>query len=53
MKKYLNVLSVLSLLGFMFFCSCDKIEPPYKATVIHPTGDTVRKIILEEFTGHT
>lgn len=37
-----------------YFSSCDKIDPPYKSTVIDNT-DTLpkRKFLLEEFTGHT
>ncbi len=53
MKKYFNYLTVFSLFALFLFNTCDKIEAPYKEVVSIPTADTVRKILLEEFTGHT
>jgi hypothetical protein len=54
MKKYFNILFAVSLFAFIFFNSCDKIDPPYKENITPPpVGDTIRKIVLEEFTGHT
>ena len=53
MKKY--IIHVIFLPVFILAClsACDKVSPPYKETVTeNPGGDTIRKILLEEFTGH-
>jgi len=52
MKKYFCALSLIIAISIMYFASCDKVEPPYKETETENQGDTVRKILLEEFTGH-
>ncbi len=47
-------LSLFSVLISMMVLttSCDKVEPPYMTTPDVVTGDTVRKLLLEDFTGH-
>ncbi len=56
MIKYIKILNViwLVLLGF-FLLSCDKIEPPYTEEIGQDTVSdvVVRKILLEDYTGHT
>jgi hypothetical protein len=50
MKKVFPYIAVLSLL----FMSCDKVLIPQQPhTVVIPTNDTIRKIFIEDFTGHT
>jgi hypothetical protein len=50
MKKVFSILLVLSLL----IMSCDKVLIPQQPhTVVIPTNDTIRKIFIEDFTGHT
>ena len=53
MKKSVGFLVVLSVMIIMFFSACDKVKPPYKESE-SGTDDTstVRKFLLEEFTGH-
>ncbi len=55
MKKYINISVKLLLMLFMIsLFSCDEIEPPYTEKVPVDTtdkGDTVRKILLEDYTG--
>ncbi|MFA5783227.1 MAG: hypothetical protein WC868_13255, partial [Bacteroidales bacterium] len=51
MKKIIYFLCVV--LNSIFLFSCDKINPPYiENTTNNNTGDTVKKVLLEEFTGH-
>lgn len=52
MKKYIVPVIFLAVFMMAFLSACDKIEPPYKETGTDNQGDTVRKILLEEFTGH-
>jgi hypothetical protein len=52
-----NFFFVLMLVGFssaLMFYSCQKVDKPYlKMPVsIKPTGDTIRKILFEDYTGH-
>jgi hypothetical protein len=50
MKKVFPYIAVLSLL----FMSCDKVLIPQQPhTTVIPTNDTIRKIFIEDFTGHT
>ena len=52
MKKYFFF---FVLAGTAIFSSCDKVDDPYNATatpVVPPSAGMVRKILLEEFTGH-
>ncbi len=52
MKKFLSIPFIVALIGFSL-TACDKIEPPYKETGgSQPTDDT-RKVLLEDYTGHT
>ena len=57
--KHIKLFTVCTLfiLGFLFF-GCDKVEGPYgvsgNITPPDSTSDTiVRKVLLEDFTGHT
>lgn len=56
MIKYIKILSVfcLFLISFIFF-SCDKIEPPFTEEILQDTVSdiVIRKILLEDYTGHT
>lgn len=53
MKNKRYFLPLLALL-FVAFASCDKIDEPYikPGGTIVDTGETVRKVLLEEYTGH-
>lgn len=58
-RKYIrNLFLIAALTGFIGITSCDKLEAPY-ATIKsggHDTTDTstvVRKVLLEDYTGHT
>ncbi|MFW6019944.1 MAG: hypothetical protein ACOCPM_05120, partial [Bacteroidales bacterium] len=48
------ILSILiaSTITMIFFNSCDQIDPPYKENITFENKDTVRNVVLEEFTGH-
>ncbi len=53
MKK-ITVLLLLIISGIFFFAACDIVEPPYIEN--HEGGDTgqfVKKVLLEDYTGHT
>ncbi len=53
-KKHTSV-SFLAVLMLLIVAACDKIEPPYRTNVEgngHNGGENVRKVLLEEFTGH-
>ncbi len=52
MKKYTFLPVVLLLLGIIV-AGCDKIEPPYKEGGGGQVTDDTRKILLEDYTGHT
>jgi len=54
MKNYIKILVLLFTLG-LFWASCDKITFPYTTggNGDNLTNDTVRKVLLEDFTGHT
>jgi len=50
-----NIVFIISVLVSMMILttSCDKIDPPYvTANTGSVTGDTVRKVLFEDFTGH-
>jgi hypothetical protein len=54
MKKMKKAIYILAVIG-LILGACDKIEEPYlvKTDGSGPApGEKVRKIILEEFTGH-
>jgi hypothetical protein len=52
MKKIFFIL-FSTLIGMMVLTtSCDKVEAPYMTEHAVVTGDTVRKLLLEDFTGH-
>lgn len=56
MKTIKILLIPAILLGFLIY-SCDKIDPPYFKPVIVDTselksGDTVKNVLLEDYTGH-
>ena len=46
------IILVVSTITMIFFNGCDQIEPPYKETITYENKDTVRNVVLEEFTGH-
>ncbi len=48
MKKI--IFSTLALFTIITFNSCDKVDQPFKTVDVEPGG---RKILVEEFTGHT
>src|SRR3954466_14723253 len=52
MKKI--ILSVFAS-AVIFFNSCDKIDGPYSepVTIDTSSGTAVRKVLIEEYTGHT
>lgn len=56
MRTFAYIL-VVAVLGMFLFQSCDKSEEPYTEvidTIFPPAAnDTVRIVLLEEFTGHT
>ncbi|MBI4646842.1 MAG: Omp28 family outer membrane lipoprotein [Bacteroidia bacterium] len=57
MKEFLYKIIYIFILTLVICLSCDKVEPPYK-TVIHQNGNTdtvvkIKKLLLEDFTGHT
>ncbi len=52
MKKYFLF---FALAGTVIFSSCDKVKDPYATTgtpVVPPPAGMVRKVLIEEFTGH-
>jgi len=51
MKKLFNIFLILAVI---VFAACDVIEPPYTDEYVPPPIDdtVVRKVILEEYTGH-
>jgi thiol-disulfide isomerase/thioredoxin len=44
------IFSTLAIISILTFNSCDKVDQPFKTVDVEPGG---RKIIIEEFTGHT
>ncbi len=54
LKKNIST-AIISTIVLLFFVGCDKIEPPYKTGIDcdgNNGGEHVRKVLLEEFTGH-
>lgn len=50
MKKIFSLVAISSI----FIWGCDKVDIPQQHfTVVIPTSDTIRKIFIEDFTGHT
>jgi hypothetical protein len=51
MKKYIFIIASIAA----FSSGCDYVEIPQQAggSVITPTSDTIRKVFIEDFTGHT
>lgn len=52
MKK-ITVLLIIIISGLFFFAACDMVDPPYIEN--HQGGDTgqfVKKVLLEDYTGH-
>ncbi|MEE4260012.1 MAG: Omp28-related outer membrane protein [Bacteroidales bacterium] len=48
-SKILSILAIVSL----FFCGCEKIDPPYKQEGGGGNGgEAVKKVLLEDYTGH-
>ncbi len=53
MKKIFHFLFLVSL---FFIVSCDKVKRPIQSVTVVPTADTtkyIRKVLLEDYTGHT
>ncbi|MCF8218016.1 MAG: Omp28 family outer membrane lipoprotein [Bacteroidales bacterium] len=46
------IVFLLSALTTFLLSGCDQIEPPYKENITYESKDTVRNVVLEEFTGH-
>lgn len=44
---------VLTIIIVIIFASCDKIEPPYKQSGNTQIETPTRKVLLEDYTGHT
>lgn len=52
--KILKITSLVLVLVMVTFYSCDKVEPPFTTLGNNNnTKDTVRKVLLEEFTGQS
>lgn len=51
-KQRIHIPLIIASLIFAIY-SCDKVEPPYSNIPDPEEGDTIRKVLLEEFTGHT
>ena len=51
-KKLFSTFLFITVLAALLLNSCEQVEPPYKEDVTFETRDTVRKVVLEEFTGH-
>ncbi|MFH0895115.1 MAG: Omp28 family outer membrane lipoprotein [Bacteroidota bacterium] len=52
MKKFKIFILAVSA-GFLIFQSCDKVTPPYKSgSSSNDTNTKVRKVLLEDYTGH-
>lgn len=47
-----SLFSLLAIFMLAFNTACDKVEPPYLTIPDVVEGDTVRKLLLEDFTGH-
>lgn len=52
MKKIVLIFISLIVSVVIVTSSCDKVEPPYMQEHDIVTADTVRKLLLEDFTGH-
>ncbi len=52
MKNSYKNLIIIVLVG-LGFVACDKIEPPYKQGTDGPVAEQTRKVLLEDYTGHT
>lgn len=52
MKNSYKYLIIIVLVG-LGFVACDKIEPPYKQGSDGPAVEQTRKVLLEDYTGHT
>lgn len=49
-----RLFGLVLIIGFAVFSSCDKVEPPYTVENNNLNNkDTVRKVLLEDFTGHS
>lgn len=49
-------LPLITLFALLLISGCDKIDDPYlntSATPVEETEETIRKILIEDFTGHT
>lgn len=56
MKKF-NIILALFISSILFFISCDKVDEPYLKPIgvnndTIPVQEKIRKVLLEEFTGH-
>ncbi len=52
-QRYLFPIVILAWL--LFLLSCDKIEPPYVVATggtVDPGGNIIKKVLVEEYTGH-
>ncbi len=49
----LRYLVMITALAALTMSACDKIEPPYKEGNSGQTTDDTRKVLLEDYTGHT
>jgi hypothetical protein len=49
-----NIFFALSA-SLLLFASCDYVDVPHQAggSIVVPTSDTIRRIFIEDFTGHT
>jgi thiol-disulfide isomerase/thioredoxin len=52
MKRIVFAVFGLLMVAMFMTTSCDKVDPPYMTIPDEVKGDTVRKMLLEDFTGH-
>ncbi len=52
MKRIVFAVFGLLMATMSITTSCDKVDPPYMTIPDEVKGDTVRKMLLEDFTGH-
>ncbi|MCF8330994.1 MAG: Omp28 family outer membrane lipoprotein [Bacteroidales bacterium] len=51
-KSYIYIALLTAFFSLLLFLGCDEIEPPYKENITFNNKDTVRNVVLEDYTGH-
>jgi len=49
--KVLKIISIIAAVSILFY-ACEKIDPPYKEDGGGNGGEAVKKVLLEDYTGH-